>query len=92
MNHILPAGVILQNRYRIVRLPGQGGMGAVYLAHDQRLDKPCALKETLDVSPQAQRSGCPGGLWHRQRVPTRSIYRDRSAGHFTRLCPGRQTP
>ncbi|MBN1658502.1 MAG: protein kinase [Anaerolineae bacterium] len=51
---LLPAGSILQDRYQIVRLLGQGGMGAVYLAHDQRLDRPCAVKETLDVSPQAQ--------------------------------------
>ena len=51
---LLPAGSVLQDRYEIIRLLGQGGMGAVYLAHDRRLDRPCAVKETLDVSPQAQ--------------------------------------
>jgi serine/threonine protein kinase len=43
----LTPDTILQDRYRIVRQLGRGGMGAVYEAVDQRLDKTLAIKETL---------------------------------------------
>src|SRR5690349_7617209 len=38
---------ILQNRYITLKLIAQGGMGAVYLAKDQRLGNTVALKETF---------------------------------------------
>lgn len=44
---MLAPGTLLQNRYSIARLIAEGGMGAVYLARDQRLDNMVALKETL---------------------------------------------
>jgi serine/threonine protein kinase len=53
---ILATGVTLQNRYQIQRLLGRGGMGAVYLAHDNRLGpKAVAVKENFDVSLEAQK-------------------------------------
>jgi serine/threonine protein kinase len=51
----LSQGQILNNRYRIVKLLGQGGFGAVYRVWDIHLERPLALKENLDTSPEAQR-------------------------------------
>ncbi len=46
----LQPGEILRERYQIVGLIGAGGMGAVYLADDNRLEgRQCALKETLPL-------------------------------------------
>jgi serine/threonine protein kinase len=47
----LNAGEVINNRYRIVKLLGQGGFGAVYRAWDMNLQKSCAVKENLDTAP-----------------------------------------
>jgi formylglycine-generating enzyme required for sulfatase activity/tRNA A-37 threonylcarbamoyl transferase component Bud32 len=44
---MLTTGTVLQNRYRIVSLLGQGGMGAVYRAWHLKLNVPVALKEMI---------------------------------------------
>jgi serine/threonine protein kinase len=41
---------MLNERYRIVRALGQGGMGTVYLAQHERLDTPVAVKEVRGES------------------------------------------
>ncbi|MEM1279835.1 MAG: serine/threonine-protein kinase [Cyanobacteria bacterium P01_H01_bin.152] len=44
----LPFGTVLQSRYQIVQLLGQGGFGRTYLAQDQgRFNERCAVKEFL---------------------------------------------
>src|SRR5882672_9779919 len=40
----LSPGTVLGERYEIIRLLGQGGMGAVYQAHDRELEREVGLK------------------------------------------------
>lgn len=44
---MMQAGKVLQQRYRIDKQIGQGGMGAVYVATDERFGSTVAIKETL---------------------------------------------
>src|SRR5262249_46057903 len=44
-------------RYRIIRRLGQGGFGRVYLAHDDELDRPVAIKV-----PNPERIADPGDV------------------------------
>jgi formylglycine-generating enzyme required for sulfatase activity/predicted Ser/Thr protein kinase len=52
---IFQPGAVLHNRYRIVKLLGQGGFGTMYRAWDTTLGRPCAMKENLDATPEIQR-------------------------------------
>jgi serine/threonine protein kinase len=46
---LMPGETIGFNRYRIERIVALGGMGAVYAAMDQHLQRRCAVKEMLDT-------------------------------------------
>lgn len=56
----LKPGAVLHERYAVTGLVGSGGMGAVYLTDDNRLEgRRCAVKETrvlADMSPEALRT------------------------------------
>ncbi len=48
---MLEAGTVLQGRYKINKQIGQGGMGAVYIATDERFGSTVAIKETFFSDP-----------------------------------------
>jgi serine/threonine protein kinase len=44
---MIEPGTLLQNRYRVTRQIGRGGMGAVYVATDERFNSTVAVKQTF---------------------------------------------
>ncbi|HEX3558301.1 MAG TPA: protein kinase [Pyrinomonadaceae bacterium] len=53
---MIAPGTVLQNRYRVERQIGEGGMGAVYVATDERFGSTVALKETLFDDPSLRKA------------------------------------
>ena len=77
MSTLLPSGTVVHARYRVTRLIGQGGMGAVYAAIDETFKSQVALKQMFPMphlsAPQVadlerafQREA---HLWHQLRHP-----------------------
>jgi serine/threonine protein kinase len=83
---MLTADTILQGRYRIVRQLGQGGMGAVYEAVDERLDPLVALKETLfadeKLRKQFEREARLLARMHHPALPRVSDHFNEADGQF----------
>ncbi|MDF2387558.1 serine/threonine protein kinase [Nostoc ellipsosporum NOK] len=47
----ITVGTVLQNRYRVIQILGQGGFGRTYLAEDQRrFNELCAIKELIPLA------------------------------------------
>src|SRR3954469_25525407 len=83
---MLSEGTNLQGRYQIVRQLGQGGMGAVYEAVDERLDTIVALKETLfreeKLRKQFEREARPLARLHHPALPRGSDHFNEGDGQF----------
>ena len=83
---MLAPDTVLQGRYRIVRQLGQGGMGAVYEAVDERLDTIVALKETLfheeRLRKQFEREARLLARLHHQALPRVSDHFNEGDGQF----------
>lgn len=49
----IPLGTVLQNRYCLIKILGQGGFGRTYLAEDRgRFNELCALKELIPAQTE----------------------------------------
>ncbi|HKC64774.1 MAG TPA: protein kinase [Pyrinomonadaceae bacterium] len=53
---MIAPNTLLQNRYLVLNQIGQGGMGAVYIATDQRFGSTVALKETFFDDPNLRKA------------------------------------
>lgn len=63
----IPASTVLQSRYRILHLLGQGGFGRTYLAEDMgRFNERCAIKEFVPQQGADHFSGKATELFQRE--------------------------
>lgn len=79
-------GTVLQNRYLIEKQIGAGGMGAVYLAVDQRFESFVAIKETFykddELGDAFEREAKLLNSLHHPNLPHVSDYFTEGGGHF----------
>ena len=79
-------GTLLQNRYLIEKQIGAGGMGAVYLAVDQRFESYVAIKETFykddELGEAFEREARLLNSLHHPNLPHVSDYFTENGGHF----------
>ena len=67
MQSAISIGTLLQNRYRIVQLLGQGGFGRTYLAEDTgRFQEKCAVKEFVPTQGEESFSDKATQLFQRE--------------------------
>src|SRR4030088_683967 len=83
---MLATDTVLQGRYRIIRQLGQGGMGAVYEALDDRLDTTVALKEPFftdeKLRKQFEREARLLARMHHPALPRVSDHFNEAEGQF----------
>ncbi len=82
----LSAGFLLNNRYRILSILGQGGMGAIYHAVDENLGISVAVKENLfltdEYARQFQREANILASLHHPNLPRVRDYFSNSQGQY----------
>src|SRR5204863_5152282 len=83
---MLTPDTVLQGRYRVLSQLGQGGMGTVYEALDERLDTTVALKETFfaeeKLRKQFEREARLLARLHHPALPRVSDHFSEAEGQF----------
>ncbi len=83
---MLQSGTVLQDRFLIEKQLAQGGMGAVYLATDQKFGSRVAIKERIyehaELAEAFEREGRILNTLHHPILPHVSDYFSEPGGHF----------
>jgi serine/threonine protein kinase len=83
---MIESGTLLQNRYLIEKQIGEGGMGAVYVAIDQRFGSQVAIKETFfkddELGAAFEREAHLLNSLHHPALPHVSDYFAENNGYF----------